>query len=207
MAALYVLLAGTCCPPWGTHWRMLLNCSCKNHPHNLLVPPLLQPSYLYTGGILQALALTFNLGPMGNAINLWLNIEPAELFLFGFLPPLLLESSMNIEFFLFRKVLAKVITFAFLVVLGSTALMVPWLLFGLGLHTHWTWVQVALFVAIIASTDAVTVNALLKSGGGPDEMVVLLEGESLYVFWVGWVMVWVVWVMFWVVWVMFWVVW
>ncbi len=63
--------------------------------------------------------------------------------------------------------------------------MVPWLLFGLGLSAHWSWVQVALFVAVIASTDAVTVNALLKSGGGPEEMVVLLEGESLYVGGVG----------------------
>lgn len=62
-----------------------------------------------TGGVLQAVALNFNLGPMGNAINLWLGIEPAELFLFGFLPPLLLESSLNIEFFLFRKVLTKVL--------------------------------------------------------------------------------------------------
>lgn len=61
-----------------------------------------------TGGVLQAVALNFNLGPMGNAINLWLGVEPAELFLFGFLPPLLLESSLNIEFFLFRKVLPKV---------------------------------------------------------------------------------------------------
>lgn len=75
----------------------------------------------------------------------------------------------------------QVMTLAFLVVLGTTAMMVPWLLYGLGLSGHWDWVQAALFVAVIASTDAVTVNALLKAGGGPEETVVLMEGESLYV--------------------------
>lgn len=87
MAALWVLIAGT-------QADMQHMCVHVSHPH--------------PGGVLQAVALNFNLGPMGNAINLWLGIEPAELFLFGFLPPLLLESSLNIEFFLFRKVLTKV---------------------------------------------------------------------------------------------------
>lgn len=135
---------------------------------------------LIAGGVLQGVAYQFNLGFLGNAINLWLGIEPAELFLYGFLPPLLMDSTTHIEMFMFRKVALKVMVFAFLVVLSTTALMVPLMLYGFGLAALWNWAQAALFVSIIASTDAVTVNALLKSGGGPEEMVVMMEGESLF---------------------------
>lgn len=49
-----------------------------------------------------------NTGPLGNAITLWLGIEPADLFLYVFLPPMLVDSAVRIDYFIFRKVLSFV---------------------------------------------------------------------------------------------------
>ncbi len=40
--------------------------------------------------------------------------------------------------------------------------------------------DVALFGTMLASTDAVAVSAILKSGGAPEMLSVVLEGESLF---------------------------
>ena len=45
-----------------------------------------------------------NLGRLGNSIAWWLGIEPYELFLYVFLPPLLLDAAVRIDFFLFKRV-------------------------------------------------------------------------------------------------------
>lgn len=44
------------------------------------------------------------MGRLGNSISWWLGIEPYELFLYVFLPPLLLDAAVRIDFFLFKKV-------------------------------------------------------------------------------------------------------
>lgn len=63
------------------------------------------------------------------------------------------------------QMLMHVISFAFLVVIASTAMFVPILLYVLGLNNlGWTWQHAALFSAMIASTDAVAVSAILKKG-------------------------------------------
>lgn len=59
---------------------------------------------LCAGGVLQAIAMPVNTGPLGNAITLWLGIEPADLFLYVFLPPMLVDSAVRIDYFIFRKV-------------------------------------------------------------------------------------------------------
>lgn len=40
---------------------------------------------------------------LGNAFTLWLGINPPELFFYAFLPPLLLDSALSIDYFLFNK--------------------------------------------------------------------------------------------------------
>ncbi len=63
------------------------------------------------------------------------------------------------------QMIVHVISFAFLVVIASTAMFVPILLYVLGLKDlGWTWQHAALFSAMIASTDAVAVSAILKKG-------------------------------------------
>lgn len=64
------------------------------------------------GGACQALALPVNLGRFGNSLAIWLGIRPAELFLYIFLPPMLLDAAMRIDFFLFRKVRSVQVSFA-----------------------------------------------------------------------------------------------
>lgn len=56
------------------------------------------------GGALQGILFPWNLGRLGNSVALWLNIEPYELFFYVFLPPLLLDAAVKLDFFLFRKV-------------------------------------------------------------------------------------------------------
>lgn len=43
------------------------------------------------------------MGPLSNSIALWLGIRPADIFLYIFLPPLLLDSAVRMDFFTFRK--------------------------------------------------------------------------------------------------------
>jgi hypothetical protein len=61
----------------------------------------------------------FNLGRLGNGITWWLGISPYELFFYIFLPPLLCDSAVRIDFFLFKQVQLKL------------------------LHTHWMLAHVA----------------------------------------------------------------
>jgi len=59
---------------------------------------------VYIGGALQGILFPWNLGRLGNSVSLWLNIEPYELFFYVFLPPLLLDAAVKLDFFLFKKV-------------------------------------------------------------------------------------------------------
>ena len=60
--------------------------------------------WAYAGGVLQGFMFPFNLGRLGNGISWWLGIHPYELFFYIFLPPLLCDSAVRIDFFLFKQV-------------------------------------------------------------------------------------------------------
>jgi len=62
-----------------------------------------------TGGVLQGFMFPFNLGRLGNGITWWLGISPYELFFYIFLPPLLCDSAVRIDFFLFKQVQPKLL--------------------------------------------------------------------------------------------------
>jgi hypothetical protein len=61
------------------------------------------------GGLLQGLMFPTHggLGRLGNSIAWWLGIRPYELFLYVFLPPLLLDAAVRIDWFLFKKARAQ----------------------------------------------------------------------------------------------------
>ena len=66
------------------------------------------------------------------------------------------------------QMLIHVICFAFLIVMASTAIFTPVLLYVFQLKKlGWAWEHGALFSAMIASTDAVAVSAILKKGAQP----------------------------------------
>jgi NhaP-type Na+/H+ or K+/H+ antiporter len=45
-----------------------------------------------------------NLGALGNSLAMWLGISPWQTFFYVFLPPLLLDAAVRIDWFVFRKV-------------------------------------------------------------------------------------------------------
>lgn len=63
------------------------------------------------------------------------------------------------------QMILHVLTFAFLMVMAFTAVMTPLLLYLFDLRsTGWMWPHAALFAAMIAPTDAVSVSSVLKKG-------------------------------------------
>ena len=53
---------------------------------------------------MQLVSAAVNVRYLGNAIALWLSMTPADLFLYVFLPPLLLDSAVRVDYFIFKKV-------------------------------------------------------------------------------------------------------
>ncbi|GIL45384.1 hypothetical protein Vafri_2634, partial [Volvox africanus] len=138
---------------------------------------------LVAGALCEMASYRANLGRFGNSVALWLGgIHPGEVFFYTFLPPLLLDSAARVDFFIFKKVLVLSLVFAFVLVCTTTLLAVPLMLWGLGLGPRygWGWADVALFNAMVASTDAVAVTSVLRAGGAPELLGALLEGESLF---------------------------
>ena len=77
------------------------------------------------------------------------------------------------------QMLVPVISLAFLIVIASTAIYTPLLLYLFDLRkVGWLWEHGALFSAMISSTDAVAVAAILKKGGGRKH-VRKLEGACI----------------------------
>lgn len=72
---------------------------------------------------------------------------------------------LTVEVPLLLQMLYHVMVFAFLMVMLFTMLMTPILLFVFDLrHAGWKWQHAALFSAMIAPTDAVSVSSILKKG-------------------------------------------
>ena len=136
---------------------------------------------LVAGGIVGTLNYYVNMLQVSNALALWLNIQPPFLFFYAFLPPLLVDSAIKIDFFMFRKLWVHSLMLAFVMVILTCLVGTPFILFVLRFAGRgWSWVHAALFTAMVAPTDALSVAAVLKSSGGPEKLVCLLEGESLW---------------------------
>lgn len=69
-----------------------------------IITLLCNNAHLHAGGVLQGFMFPYNLGRLGNGISWWLGIHPYELFFYVFLPPLLCDSAVRIDFFLFKQV-------------------------------------------------------------------------------------------------------
>jgi len=128
--------------------------------------------------IAEVFVFCYNFGRLGNSFVLWLGVDPPDLLLYGFLPPLLLDAALGLDWFVFKKVAKHSVTYAFLVVLGTTAIVTPFMLYALD-SDQWTWQHGALFVSTLASTDALAVSAIIKGVSGPEHLTALMEGESL----------------------------
>ncbi|MEM6451505.1 MAG: cation:proton antiporter [Cyanobacteria bacterium P01_D01_bin.105] len=96
--------------------------------------------------------------------------------LFIFLPPLIFESALTLNARLLLRNITPVLVLAtvgLLLATGIVAALMAWL-------TPLSWHEALLFGALISATDPVAVIALFKELGVPDQLVVLVEGESLF---------------------------
>ncbi len=115
---------------------------------------------------------------VSNAVFLWLDLAPPEVFVYIFFPPLLLDSAVRMDVFMLRKVLWLVLFMAFVMVMASALLLIPFMLWAMRLEyteVGWNAIYVALFGTMIGSTDAASVIAILKSGGAPEILSIVLE--------------------------------
>ncbi|KAL7512439.1 hypothetical protein ACHAXN_009383 [Cyclotella atomus] len=131
-----------------------------------------------SGAILGYAALHFN--SHNNAIvdstRLWLGIN-GELIILAFLPGLLFLDSYNINSYKFKRSFSQILTFAFPMVLGGTALtaLVAYYIFPYG----WSFDLSMTFGSILSATDPVAVAVLLNGLGAPSRLKVHVSGESL----------------------------
>ncbi|MFQ5654243.1 MAG: Na+/H+ antiporter [Planctomycetota bacterium] len=99
-----------------------------------------------------------------------------EVILLVFLPPLLFEGAMNIQFRSLREGAPIITTMAILGTLGSVLLIggaARWLI-------GWDWDIALLFGVIASPTDPVSVLAIFREQGVEKRLSVMVEGESLF---------------------------
>src|SRR6202795_4465525 len=98
-----------------------------------------------------------------------------DLFFSVFLPPLVFEAALFINWREFRKDLPVVALLATLGVVLSGAVT------AIGMHfvLDWDWGSATVFGALIAATDPVSVIATFKDAGVHGRLLLLIEAESL----------------------------
>ena len=114
-------------------------------------------------------------------------VEPVhltkELLFTVFLPGLLFEAAFHIHSVVFRRMWVAITALAIpgvVVAIAITMVVVTVALRALGLVTNFAWTSAMIFAAIVAATDPVAVTALFRELSVPDELLVLVEGESLF---------------------------
>ncbi len=99
-----------------------------------------------------------------------------ELILSIFVPPLIFEAALHLDYRLLRSNLASIIMLALPGVILTTLLVGGMVALGAGL----SFASAAVFGALIAATDPVAVVALFRALGVPRQLAAAVEGESLF---------------------------
>ncbi len=99
-----------------------------------------------------------------------------EIILLLFLPPLVFEAALHIDYHTFRKVLTPVLLLAVFGVLITMGVVFG-ILYMTGLLD---WRTALIFASLIAATDPVAVVSLFKALGAPKRLATLVESESLF---------------------------
>jgi len=92
-----------------------------------------------------------------------------------FLPPLVFEAALQLEWRRFRDELPLTLTLAFAGVVIATAVVAAGMHFLIG----WSWIGAALFGVLIAATDPVSVIASFREMGCQPRLSMVVESESL----------------------------
>eukprot|EP00951_Prasinocladus_malaysianus_P026224 scaffold232113_cov48-Prasinocladus_malaysianus.AAC.1 len=115
--------------------------------------------WLFVGGFaVSAVVFAFPISTLSNGIGLWINIAPGDMLVYTFLPGLLLNECLRIQFNSFKRYMAQALVLAFPVAILATALLVLFMLYGLGLGAGfgWTATHACLFGSVVMATDAVS---------------------------------------------------
>ncbi len=101
---------------------------------------------------------------------------PGEAFLYIFLPPLLFEMAVQIDFRELMEDAAPVLLLAVVAVVLTTLVVG----FGLGAATDMALLTALLLGAIVATTDPAAVLGIFRDIGAPRRLTLLVQGESLF---------------------------
>lgn len=135
---------------------------------------------LLFGSLLALWSWGVDLRELSNAMAIWIDVSPPDLLYYAFLPPLLVDGAMRLDWRIFRRVSVHVVLTAVVMVLLTALTLTPIVLYVMRFASRgWSWVHGALLASMLAATDAIAATAILKQGGGPERLVVLLEGEAM----------------------------
>lgn len=97
-------------------------CACFTETSSsMLCTPAVPLVVCPAGALFAVLSSAVNLNHFSNALTVWLGMRPTFLFFQIFLPPLLLDSAVRIDFFLFKKVGAELLHTCTVVVAAASA--------------------------------------------------------------------------------------
>ncbi|TQV87042.1 cation:proton antiporter [Aliikangiella coralliicola] len=102
-----------------------------------------------------------------------------DLMLYGLLPILIFEAAFGINSSLLRKYLPNTLTLATLGLMISSLITAVVLFYGVG-HSGFPFIAALLTGVVVSATDPVAVVNQLKALKAPEELNVLIEGESLF---------------------------
>ena len=131
--------------------------------------------------ITRRLALPYSVGLVAAGVGLALlptdlNVPLSRNLIFTvFLPPLIFEAALHLEWAAFRRELPATLLLAFpgvMLAAGAVAL-------GVHLLLGWSWIGASLFGVLIAATDPVSVIAAFKEMKVDSRLSLIVESESL----------------------------
>lgn len=126
-----------------------------------------------SGFILSLLVVQFGIDTGVRASNF------QDLMMFILLPILIFEAAFGLNSKLLFKYLPNVLTLATIGLIISTIITATFLYYGIG-HTGFPFIAALLTGVVISATDPVAVVGQLKALKAPDDLNVLIEGESLF---------------------------
>ena len=97
-----------------------------------------------------------------------------------FLPVLIFGSALGLDPRLLRRNLVAILLLAIPLLLLSTGTIAFLVYLGIGDPTGFPWTAALLTGALLSATDAAGVVHLVRHVGGPERLVILLEGEGLF---------------------------
>ncbi len=103
-----------------------------------------------------------------------------NLILFILLPVLVFEASFKIDAQKMLKQLIPIMILSVPMVLLSVAVTAFLIYYGIGDPVQFPWMAALLTGALLSATDPVVIMPLLKKGGVPEQLILLLDGEGIF---------------------------